>query len=114
MTQGHTMMQAAAIDIFGGGPESITLHSLPVPEPGPDEILIRVRSAGVGVWDPFEAEGGFAKMMKTKATFPYVLGTDGAGTVVAVGEHVKGFKKGDHVYGMSLAGPKGGFYAQYA
>jgi NADPH:quinone reductase-like Zn-dependent oxidoreductase len=42
-----------------------------------------------------------------------VLGSDGAGTVVAVGANVKGFKKGDHVYAMSLASG-GGFYAQYA
>jgi NADPH:quinone reductase-like Zn-dependent oxidoreductase len=109
----HTM-QAAAIDAFGGGPESITPHTLPVPEVGPDEILIRVESAGVGVWDPFEAEGGFAEMTGTKPRFPYVLGSDGAGTVVAVGRNVDGFAKGDRVYGMVLANRKGGFYAQYA
>src|SRR4051812_43882176 len=112
MTHEHTM-QAAAIDAFGGGPEAITPHVLPVPQPAPDEILIRVRSAGVGVWDTFEADGGFAKMMGTKASFPYVLGSDGAGTVVSVGDRVSGFKKGDHVYAMSLASG-GGFYAQYA
>ena len=114
MTTTHEQtMQAAAIDAFGGGPDAITPHVLPVPRPAPDEILIRVRSAGVGVWDTFEAEGGFEKMMGTKASFPYVLGSDGAGTVVAVGDNVTGFKKGDHVYAMSLASG-GGFYAQYA
>src|SRR5262245_50014798 len=55
-------MRAAAIDAFGDGPDSITVHKLPVPDVGADEILIHVRSAGVGVWDPFEAEGGFAEM----------------------------------------------------
>lgn len=104
-------MHAAAIDQFGG---PITPHTMPVPQVGPDEILIRVEAAGVGVWDPFEREGGFAKMLGTNPKFPYVLGSDGAGTVTDVGANVSGFKKGDRVYGMSPASPKGGFYAEYA
>src|SRR6185369_740160 len=40
-------------------------------------------------------------------------GTDGAGTVAAVGDKVDGFEEGSEVYGVSLAGPKGGFYAEY-
>jgi NADPH:quinone reductase-like Zn-dependent oxidoreductase len=43
-----------------------------------------------------------------------VLGTDGAGTIAAVGKDVSRFKEGDRVYGAQLANPKGGFYAQYA
>ena len=67
-TTPHTM-RAAAIDRFGGL-ETITLQTLPVPEVGPDEVLIRVESAGVGVWDPFEREGGFAKQFGTHAEVP--------------------------------------------
>src|SRR5207302_5201025 len=105
-------MRAAAIDEFGG---PITSHTLPVPEVGPDEVLIRVESAGVGVWDRFEREGGFAKMMGVTPHFPYVLGSDGAGTVAAVGERAgRRFKPGERVYALALANPKGGFYAQYA
>jgi NADPH:quinone reductase-like Zn-dependent oxidoreductase len=66
------------------------------------------------VWDTFERDGGFAKMMGTHAKFPYVLGSDGAGTVVDVGEQVRNFKNGDRVYAIALANPKGGFYAEYA
>ncbi len=106
-------MRAAAIDRFGGI-ETITLQTLPVPEVGPEEVLIRVESAGVGAWDPFEREGGFAKRFGTHEKFPYVLGTDGAGTVVQVGEQVNGFKEGDRVYAAVLANPKGGFYAEFA
>lgn len=106
-------MRAEAIDHFGG-PETMTLRALPVPEVGPDEVLIRVESAGVGAWDPFEREGGFAKLTGTEPKFPYVLGSDGAGTVAAVGERVRGFNTGDRVYAFGLANPKGGFYAQYA
>ena len=104
-------MHAAAIDEFGG---PVTPHVLPVPKVGADEVLIRVESAGVGVWDTFEGEGGFAKMFGTDARFPYVLGSDGAGTVVDVGRNVSGFKKGDLVYACGLVNPKGGFYAEYA
>ena len=106
-------MRAEAIDQFGG-PERMALRTLPVPEIAQDEVLIRVESAGVGAWDPFEREGGFAQMMGTQPTFPYVLGSDGAGTVVAVGARVRRFKEGDRVYAFSLASPKGGFYAEYA
>jgi NADPH:quinone reductase-like Zn-dependent oxidoreductase len=104
-------MQAAAIDQFGG---EITPHTLPVPQVGPDEILIHVESAGIGVWDTFEREGGFAKLFGVEAKFPYVLGSDGAGTVADVGAKVKDFKKGDRVYAFGLMNPKGGFYAEYA
>jgi NADPH:quinone reductase-like Zn-dependent oxidoreductase len=104
-------MHAAAIDEFGG---PITPHVLPVPEVAADEVLVRVESAGVGVWDSFEGEGGFAQMFGTQGKFPYVLGSDGAGTVADVGRDVSGFKKGDPVYACGLVNPKGGFYAEYA
>ena len=105
-------MQAAAIDRFGGI-ETITPRTLPVPEVGPDEVLIRVESAGVGIWDVFEREGGFAQMFGIEPKFPYVLGSDGAGTVAAVGEQISRFKEGDRVYAAALTNPKGGFYAEF-
>ena len=106
-------MRAVALDRFGG-PETLKVQTVPIPEPGNDEILIHVEAAGVGAWDPFERQGGFAEMLGGKPKFPYVLGTDGAGTVAAVGGKVKGFKEGDRVYAAELGNPKGGFYAQYA
>jgi NADPH:quinone reductase-like Zn-dependent oxidoreductase len=106
----QSTMHAAAIDQFGG---EIKPHTLPVPQLDSREILIHVESAGVGVWDPFEREGGFAKMMGMEGKFPYVLGSEGAGTIAAVGSGVRGFKKGDRVYALALANPKGGFYAEY-
>src|SRR6266702_3466628 len=104
-------MRAAALDRFGGV-ETIQMKTLPVPEP--DEVLLRVESAGVGVWDPYEREGEFAKMFGQKPRFPYVLGSDGAGTVAAVGEKVRRFKEGDRAYALALTNPKGGFYTEYA
>src|SRR5581483_4289789 len=110
MTNTPQTMQAAAIDRFGG---EVTPQTLPVPQIAPDEILIRVESAGVGVWDEYEREGGFAQFVGGKPKFPYVLGSDGAGTIVAVGEDVTQFKEGDRVYALALANPKGGFHAEY-
>ena len=53
-------------------------------------------------------------MFGAKPTFPYVLGSDGAGTVAAVGAQVHRFREGDQAYALALANPKGGFYAEYA
>jgi NADPH:quinone reductase-like Zn-dependent oxidoreductase len=106
-------MKAAAISRFGGV-EEITLQRLPVPTIEPDEILIQVESAGVGPWDPIEREGKFKQMMDGEPRFPYVLGSDGAGTVAAVGGQVTRFKLGDRVYAYGFMNPKGGFYAEYA
>ena len=105
-------MKAVAIDRFGGI-ETLKTRQLPIPDVGANEVLVRVEAAGVGVWDPFEREGGFAKEYNVQPTFPLVLGSDGAGTVEAVGDGVQSLKKGDRVYGIALMNPKGGFYAQY-
>ena len=106
-------MKAVAIDRFGGI-ETLKTQELPIPDVGADEVRVRVEAAGVGVWDPFEREGGFAKEFNVKPRFPLVLGSDGAGTVDAVGDKVRHFKKGDRVYGIAFLNPKGGFYYQYA
>ena len=71
--------------------------------------MVHVEAAGVGAWDPFEREGGFVEVLVRAPKFPYVLGTDGAGTVSAVGEKVKEFKEGDRVYALELGNPKGVF-----
>jgi NADPH2:quinone reductase len=105
-------MKAVAVDRFGGL-DTLKIHKLAMPEVGTDEILIHIESAGVGVWDPFEREGGFAEIYGMKPNFPYVLGSDGAGTVVDVGEQVSRFKEGDLVYAFNVMNPKGGFYAEY-
>ena len=56
-------MQAAAIDQFGGI-EELKLQTLPVHEVGPEEVLIRVESVGVGAWDPWEREGRFRELFR--------------------------------------------------
>lgn len=108
----HQTMRAVAIDGFGGI-EKMKAREMPVPQVASDEILVRVDTAGIGAWDPFEREGGFAKAYGLQANFPHVLGSDGAGTVEEVGSQVHNLKPGDRVYGINLMSPKGGFYAEY-
>jgi NADPH2:quinone reductase len=105
-------MQAVALERFGGL-ETLRLQTLPIPAVGPDEVLIHVESAGVGAWDPFEREGGFARLFGIEPKFPYVPGSDCAGTIAAVGARVSRFKEGDRAYAFSLLNPKGGSYAEY-
>jgi NADPH:quinone reductase-like Zn-dependent oxidoreductase len=99
-------MKAAAIDRYGG-PEVLHTEMLPVPRPGPDHVLIRVDSAGIGVWDPYVRAG---ELSLGPGRFPCVIGNDGAGEVVATGANVRRFRVGDRVYAYSL---EGGFYAEY-
>lgn len=103
-------MRAAAIDYFGR-PEVLTLHVLPVPAIDPAEVLIAVHTAGVGSWDADMREGWVPDGRRPR--FPLVLGTDGSGTIAAIGSRVRRFSPGDTVYAYSFANPKGGFYAEY-
>jgi NADPH:quinone reductase-like Zn-dependent oxidoreductase len=102
-------MRAVAIDHFGG-PEVLSLHSLPVPVPEPDEVLIRLHTAGVGGWDA-QMRGGW--WPEGRPRFPAVLGSDGAGTIAAVGSRVRRLQVGETVYAYSFNNAKGGFYAEY-
>jgi NADPH:quinone reductase-like Zn-dependent oxidoreductase len=103
-------MKAAAIDRFGG-PAVLKPHTLPVPKPGPSEILVKLHTSGIGVWDAAIRDGSWKR--PGRASFPLVPGVDGAGRVVAVGARVTRFHVGDLVYAYEFGNPKGGFYAEY-
>lgn len=99
-----------------GGIDTLDVRTLPVPQPGSDEVLIRVEAAGIGAWERGEREGRYAAYLGAP-TFPYVLGWEGAGTVAAIGEGVDRCQVGDRVYATTYpkrGGSGGGFYAQYA
>ena len=89
------MMKAAAVDRFGS-PSALTPHELPVPKPGPDEVLIAIDTAGIGSWDGSIRDGSWRKPGRTR--FPLVPGVDGAGIVVAKGARVRRVRVGDSVY----------------
>ncbi len=99
-------MKAAAFDRYGG-PEVLHTETLPVPRLEPNQVLIRLDAAGIGVWDP-EVRSGEIEL--GASGFPRVIGNDGAGEVVDVGDEVERFHVGDRVYAYSF---DGGFYAEY-
>lgn len=103
-------MNAIALDEFGPA-QVLTLHTLPVPLPGPTEVLIELHAAGVGVWDASVRDGSWKPIPRPK--FPLVPGTDGAGVVVLRGSRVRRFNVGDRVWAYHYANLKGGFYAEY-
>jgi NADPH2:quinone reductase len=112
MEAAPTTMRAVTLNRFGG-PEVLESQHVPVPELDADEVLIRLEIAGLGEWDAFEREGGYAEMLGTEPTFPYILGSEGSGRVAAVGAGVKDFHPGEAVYASAFLNPKGGFYAEY-
>jgi len=103
------VMKAAAIDRFGP-PSVLTVHELPIPEPAPNEVLIALSSAGVGVWDADIRKGWWPE---GKPKFPLVLGTDGAGIIAKRGARVRNFSEGDRVWAYEFINPTGGFYAEF-
>jgi NADPH:quinone reductase len=105
-----TTMRAAAISAYGDR-SVLSIETVPVPQPGAHEVLIRVHSAGVGSWDPKIRSGEWADEVDTE--FPLILGVDGSGIVVAAGARVDTVALGDRVYGYNFENPKGGWYAEY-
>ncbi len=100
-------MRAIAIDAYGGR-ERLQLMDLPIPQIGPDDVLIRVRAAGVNPADISIREGRYAQMMPL--SFPAIMGSDFAGTVAQVGAQVTAIRPETQVYGISFGG---GSYAEY-
>lgn len=76
-----------------GGPEVVQYGEVPLPEPGPTDVLVAVRAAALNHLDLWVREGWPA----LKLHFPHVLGADGAGVVSAVGSAVTTLKPGDRV-----------------
>ncbi len=87
-----------------GGPEVLQPAELPIPEPGPGQVLIRVEAIGVNFVEIYFRKGVY------KATLPIVPGSEAAGTVEKLGPSVTGFEEGDSVASVSVLGS----YAEYA
>src|ERR1700730_18600927 len=90
-----TYMRAMGINAFGN-PSRLELMSLPVPAFGPDQVLIRVRAAGVGPWDCSIRRGDWGALPGFPC--PYIIGAEGAGVVEQVGQNVTHLREGDEVY----------------
>ncbi|MGB8907611.1 MAG: NADP-dependent oxidoreductase [Candidatus Cybelea sp.] len=93
-------MKAVVVEHRGGAG---SLKEIPVPQPGPDEILVRVTAAAVNPID-------WKRRDRPNEKFPFVLGQDFAGVVSAPGTRIKNYHEGERVFG--IAGEHGS-YAQY-
>lgn len=87
-----------------GGPEAMELVDIPVPEPKPNEAVLKLTACGVNFIDVYQREGRY------KVPLPFILGQEGAGTVTAAGAEVESVKKGDRVAWTGILGG----YAEYA
>jgi NADPH:quinone reductase-like Zn-dependent oxidoreductase len=74
-----------------GGPEVLRYEDAPDPEPGPGEVLVRMRAASVNHLDVWVRKG------LPSATKPHILGADGAGVVEALGDGASGLEVGQEV-----------------
>ena len=83
-------MKAIRVHEFGA-PSVLRVEEVPNPTPGPRQVLIAVKAAGVNPVDTYIRAGTYAK----KPALPYTPGSDAAGIVESVGSEVRRFKAGD-------------------
>jgi NADPH:quinone reductase len=100
-----TTMMAIRVEREGGKPRLVPA-TLPVPSPGPAQVLVRVAAAGVNRADLHQADGNYPPPPGA----PDTMGMEISGTVVAAGEDVSIAKAGDEVCALL----PGGGYAEYA
>ena len=84
------MMKAAVVRRFG---EPLTIEEMPIPTPGPGEVLVRIMATGVCHTDLHAADGDWP----VKPSPPFIPGHEGAGVVAAVGPGVTQLREGDPV-----------------
>jgi len=89
-------VKAARIHSFGP-PDVVVVEDVPMPSPGPGEVLVRVMAAGVAPWDAIIREG----KSKVSPQPPLTLGSDLSGVVEKVGSGVIDFAPADEVYGVT-------------
>jgi len=83
-------MKAAVVHAFG---DELSIEERPIPEPGPDEILVNVQASGVCHTDLHAVEGDWP----VKPNLPLIPGHEGVGYVAGVGRNVNHVKEGDAV-----------------
>jgi NADPH2:quinone reductase len=92
-------MKAIRVHAFGG-PEVLTLEDVSEPVPGPGQVLVQVKAAGVNPVDTYIRSGTYAQ----SPALPYVPGGDAAGVVRALGPGVTRLRPGDRVWVARAAG----------
>lgn len=86
-------MKAIIVREFGE-PEVLRVEEVHDPTPGPEEVVVRVRAAGVNPVETYQRAGSYGSLPE----LPYTPGSDAAGEVVRVGSRVKLWREGDRVY----------------
>ena len=81
-----------------GGPEVLQLRELPSPEAGPGDLLINVHAVGINFIDTYHRSGLYEMVL------PLIPGSEGSGTIIAIGDGVTGFVVGDSVAWVGGAG----------
>jgi NADPH:quinone reductase-like Zn-dependent oxidoreductase len=99
-------MKAVRIHAYGHS-DQLHVEDVDMPQPDADEILVRVSAAGTNPVDWKIREGLFAAVAPQR--FPFTLGQDFAGEIIAVGENVTDYEGSESVYGFA-----NGAYAEYA
>ena len=92
------MPKAVRLEEYGGV-DVLQIVEVPRPEPGPDQVLVQVKAAGINPGEAKIRDGALAALWP--ATFPFGEGSDLAGVVVATGSGVTAFKAGDEVIGWT-------------
>ena len=101
-------MKAWRVHEFGP-PEAMIFETVPRPDPGPGEVLVKVHAAGVGPWDGWIRSGKSA----LPQPLPLTLGSDLSGEVAALGSGISNMAVGDQVFGVTNTQFLGA-YAEYA
>jgi NADPH:quinone reductase-like Zn-dependent oxidoreductase len=99
-------MRAYVLEHYGG-PEGARLVDVPAPTPGPRDLLVDVRAAGLNPVDFKFRQGQLRPIWRPK--LPFVLGNELAGEVIAVGRDVKRFSAGDRVFARGAKDSSGAF-----
>jgi NADPH2:quinone reductase len=99
-------MKAIRVNEFGG-PEKLKLEEVPDPKAGAGQVVVKIAAAGVNPAEVYIRSGTYPR----KPQLPYTPGTDGAGTILSVGEGVTNLTVGQRVY---TAGSLSGTYAAEA
>ena len=109
------MMYGAVIKDYGDELSFEIDETLPLPEPKPNQVLVKITASSVNPIDLMKREGYGRSIFEKqrKKIFPWILGSDFSGHVVNVGPKVTRFKEGDEVWGCT-SNASSGTYAEYA
>lgn len=90
----------------GADNQEVIVSDVPVPTIKGDEVLVKIEAFGVGIHDRY--------FIPQDVAFPYVIGTEGSGTIVSVGSSITDHSEGDRIICTTVLQPQGGTWAEYA